>query len=96
MTYGLSYSDGTVWGTLTTERAESSHTIPVLVVGDQAYGPADVVQGLPHEDIFGESTAASLVANWATPSRTPEERRAADRFCRQWPDGPQVTGIVYA
>ena len=90
----MTYSDGREWGSLTTERGESSHNIPVLVVLGVAYGPADLVAGLPNRDIFGETTAADLVATWATGSRTPEERQAADLFCRQWPDGPQVHGVI--
>ena len=95
MRYEMSYSDGTVWGVLTTERAESSRNIPVLVIDGAAYGPADVVAGLPNEDVFGDTTGASLVANWGSGSRTNEERAAADRYCSQWPDGPQVSGVIY-
>ncbi|MCS6290396.1 MAG: hypothetical protein H8K10_15680 [Nitrospira sp.] len=95
MRHEMSYSDGRVWGVLTTERAESSRNIPVLVVADVAYGPADSVAGLPNADVFGATTAASLVANWGSGSRTNDERTAADRFCRQWIDGPQVSGAIY-
>lgn len=96
MKYEMSYSDGRVWGTLTTERAESSRNIPVLIVNGIAYGPADIVTGLRNDDIFGETTAADLVRIWGNGSRTREERTAADRFLSQWPDGPQLTGVIYA
>ena len=95
MTYGLTYSDGREWGKLTTEHAASNHNIPVLVVGGIAHGPADIVAGLPNEDIFGEATAASLVATWGTNQQDRTARTFADKFCSQWLDGPQVRGTVY-
>ena len=86
----LTYSDGREWGNLTTD-----HGIPVLVVGGRAYGPKDIVRGLPNEDIFGPTTAAALIANWALGARSKDERLTADTFLRQWPDGPQVGGTIF-
>lgn len=82
------------YGILTTEHAQSSHNIPVLLVDGIAYGPADLVPGLPNEDIFGPTTAADLVRTWGNGTRTEDERAAADRYLSQWPAGPQLTGVI--
>ena len=41
-------------------------------------------------------TAAGVVYCWAVlhPGRTTEELAAASRFLRQWPEGPQITGLL--
>ena len=100
MPYRLTYSDGREWGSLTTARAESRYGIPVLVIEGRAYGPADIVSPPwsplgPNTEIFCRPTfAGGLVASWGSGSRSPEEKRAADRYCRQWPAGPRVSGVV--
>jgi hypothetical protein len=92
MRQSLTYTDGQEWGYLTTTTEHAAY--PVLVLGGNVYGPADIVTGLPNADIFGDTDAASLVATWATDSRTDEERSAANQFCSQWPEGPQVRGVI--
>jgi hypothetical protein len=74
---------------LTTDSPASSYGIPVLVLDADdirgEFGPADT---LPTDQPL---TGADLVATWGSePERTEEERTAAGRFLRQWPDGPQL------
>ena len=76
--------------TLTTDSPQSHYGTPVLrieaedVEGD--FGPADLI-GWPPKMMY----AAEVVAGWARqPERTDDERVAAGRFLRQWPEGPQV------
>jgi len=44
--------------TLTTDNAASSYSVPVAVIGGQAYGPADIVMGT-------DKQAGELVREWA-------------------------------
>jgi len=88
----MTYTHNNRW-TLTTDHAASSHQIPVLLVNGIAYGPADLVDGLPNKDIFGATTAASLVAGLS--DNAPNEAKLlADKFLKSWPDGPQLCGVV--
>lgn len=87
---------GEAW--LTTDSPVSHYGCPVLrisaedVLGD--FGPADMIDtsGDPeriHPDRI--ITAADVVVGWAMkPDRTPEEKAAARKFLRQWPEGPQI------
>lgn len=74
---------------LTTDTPASSYGIPVLVIDADdikaELGPADIVPSSP------PITAADIVITWdSQPDRNEEERAAADRYLRQWPDGPQL------
>ena len=71
---------------LTTDHPASSYGIPVLVVNNQAYGPADKVQ-------FSGRYAAAIAVEWAI-DRPIEDQVKASRFCRQWPQGPQFPNPV--
>jgi hypothetical protein len=67
---------------LTTDHPASSHGVPVVVVGTEAYGPMDTIGG---------RQAAKIVTAWGCkPDRTPDEQDAARAFLRQWPAGPQL------
>ncbi len=78
---------------LTTESPASRDGIPVLRVGDADgfgdYGPADVIDT---SKLGGVSLpAAVLVQVWTLEEdRTAEERKTANRYLSQWPEGPQV------
>ena len=47
----LPHADKALEATLTTEHAASSHGLPVVVVGGQAYGPFDLEAALPRYQI---------------------------------------------
>lgn len=67
--------------TLTTEHAASSYGIPVLVVGETAYGPGDVLPtGETARAFVGRFLIGSppQIGRWA--ARTPEALDAARRF----------------
>jgi len=56
---------------------------------DGDFGPADLIDfsGIGQ----GMAPVAIIVAGWAMATeRTDEEREAARRFLRQWPEGPQL------
>jgi len=78
---------------LTNETCASRYGIPVLEITaadvDGDFGPADLIGDLdPPETLC---RAADVVVGWASqPDRTDEEREAARRYLRQWPEGPQV------
>lgn len=70
---------------LTTDSPASSYGISVARIDGVDYGPGDRVP--LGKNALGTRLAASLVYEWAQePGRTPEEREAARRFLRQWPD----------
>ena len=69
---------------LTTDSAMSSYGIPALRVNDDSpsdYGSADT---LPDG-----RRAAEVVAAFGRPA-TGDDRDAAAKFLRQWPEGPQI------
>lgn len=78
---------------LTTNSPASHYGCPVLRIEaedvDGDFGPADLIDfGAVGQGII---PAATIVHAWATaPQRSDEERQAARRFLRQWPDGPQL------
>ncbi len=75
---------------LTTNHPASSYGVPVAVIDGEAYGAADIVCG-------AGISAAAIVADWAAqPERSTDERMSAHRFCRQWPEGPQVRNPLAA
>lgn len=87
----MTYTHNNRW-TLTTDHAASSYGIPVLLIEGVAYGPADRVPGLPNADIFGGTTAASLVAGLS--DNAPNNAKIlADKYLRSWPTGPQLCGV---
>ena len=47
----LPHADKALEARLTTEHAASCHGLPVVVVGDQAYGPFDLEAALPQYQI---------------------------------------------
>lgn len=74
---------------LTTDTPASSYGIPVLVIDaddiQAELGPADIVPSSP------PIMAADIILAWGSrPNRSEEERAAAERYLRQWPDGPQL------
>jgi len=70
--------------TLMTDSPASSYGQPVLRVEGRDLGPADLMPA-------GEF-AADVVRAWALGAgRSAEEREAARRFLRQWPEGPQLS-----
>ena len=70
-----------VKATLTTDSSSSHYGIPVLRVEGEDYGPADILpSGL---------SGAALIAQVAGEFDA-ETREAAQNFCAQWPEGPQI------
>jgi hypothetical protein len=54
------------------------------------YGPEDDVKDPETGHIYCK--AAMIVAEWGSlEGRTEKERVAATWFCRQWPEGPQIS-----
>jgi len=78
---------------LTDETAACRYGIPVLLIDAEdvqgEFGPADVIGDLENPETLVH--AAQVVHRWASdPARTEEERQAAHKFLRQWPEGPQL------
>ena len=67
--------------TLTTQHPTSSYGQPVALIDGVAHGPADIHPSTGR-------TAASLVIDAALSGHV--DRALAARYCRQWPDGPQL------
>lgn len=88
---------GGVTATLTTAAPGSHYGIPVLRI--EGEGVEDWPDLGPADTLPSGLTAAALCCMWANGTKpdagtftmaTAEGIEAATRFCRQWPDGPQV------
>lgn len=77
----------------TDETSSSRYGIGTIEIGNQDYGPADLVP----EDECGRTIAQWLVDSCAWGDRygrkgfySSDELSVLKRFCSQWPEGPQL------
>jgi hypothetical protein len=79
---------------LTMESSGTSYGAPVLQIGTQTYGPADLVPGTSQSTYPGSSmTASAIVAKQAVlrcRSISDDELALITQFLALYPDGPQV------
>ena len=95
MEFEIKTATGIPYGKLTTNSSSSYYGIPVLRLGEESivdYGPSDVVSRDAAETFGSDAgTAANVIVEWARRFATGSpEHDAAELFCSQWPDGPQV------